>query len=74
MRMRCDEEPMTFGEQLVIAVAPAAVAAIIEHIVAPLVGHAVAKVDAPKRRSKAKTRAALRGFASFVRFEKRRPA
>jgi hypothetical protein len=67
--MQCDDdEPLTFGEQLVIAVAPSAVAALIEHVVAPLVGIAVTP---PTRRTKAKSRAAASGFAAFVRHERR---
>jgi hypothetical protein len=73
MRARCDdEEPLTFGEQLVLAVAPAAVAALIEHIAAPLVGLAFQKPAEKPKRSRKRSAAAARGFAAFVRFERAR--
>lgn len=71
-RARCDDgEPLTFGEQLILAVAPPVCAALVEHLIAPLVGHAVTKAEPPKR-SKAKTKAAAKSFAAFVKHERGR--
>jgi hypothetical protein len=73
MRARCDdEEPLTFGERLAIAVAPPVCAALVEFVIAPLVGIAMQKPDEKPKRSRKRSAAAARGFAAFVRFERAR--
>jgi hypothetical protein len=67
-RPKCDDgEPLTFGEQLLLAVAPPVCAALVEHLIAPLVGHAVTKEPESPKRSRKRTAAAARGFAAYVK-------
>jgi len=71
-----DEPRYGYGHVVLLAVAPVAVVAVIEHIIAPLIGHVVAKRDAAAQapvRRKRTPRAALRSFGAYVDFRTTRP-